>query len=130
MKLFDHTFLIRFALILVMITHGITSFVNGSVPAFGKAMEPIFGFMGLPLAIAVKLIHVATIPALLFNRHLKCLALLNIIILIAGIILVHGRNGWYVVGGGTNGVEYNILLIFCFLSFIFPNGLADADKNE
>ena len=34
--------------------------------------------------------------------------------------MIHAKNGWYVVGGGSNGVEYNFLLIFCFMSFIFP----------
>jgi putative oxidoreductase len=31
--------------------------------------------------------------------------------LIAGIALVHAREGWFVVGGGRNGVEYSILLL-------------------
>jgi putative oxidoreductase len=71
---------------------------------------------------------VVTIFALLFNKYLKPLAVLNIIIFIAGIIMIHGANGWYVVGGGRNGVEYNFLLIFSFATFLFPEGLTKKSK--
>jgi len=123
MKNLDRTFLLRFALAVVMIMHGIPSFVNMSVIDFGRDLAENFGFMGIPIAIAVKSIHVLSIPALLLNKYLKPLALLNIIIFIAGIIMIHGANGWYVVGGGRNGIEFNFLLIFCFATFLFPEGL-------
>lgn len=122
-KNLDHTFLLRFALAVIMVMHGVPSFIEMSVIDFGKYLEEYFGFMGVPIAISVKLIHVVTIFALLLNKYLKPLAVLNIIIFTAGIIMIHGRNGWYVVGGGTNGVEYNFLLIFSFATFLFPEGL-------
>ena len=31
--------------------------------------------------------------------------------LFTGIILVHWRNGWFVVGGGMEGMAYSVLLI-------------------
>src|SRR5690349_4613522 len=102
-KNLDHTFLLRFALSVVMVMHGIPSFVEMSVIDFGGWLEGYFGFMGVPIAITVKLIHVVTIFALLLNKYLKPMAVLNIIIFIAGIIMIHGANGWYVVGGGRNG---------------------------
>lgn len=124
----DRTFLLRFALIIIMIMHGVTSFVEMSVIDFGEALADVFGFgvMGIPTAILVKSIHVLTIPALLLNKYLKPLAILNIIIFIMGIILIHWKHGWYVVGGGSEGVEYNFLLIFSFATFIFPNGLVNS----
>lgn len=124
----DRTFLLRFALMVIMIMHGVTSFVEMSVIDFGEALADVFGFgfMGIPTAILVKSIHVLTIPALLLNKYLKPLALLNIIIFIMGIILIHWKHGWYVVGGGSEGIEYNFLLIFSFATFIFPNGLVNS----
>jgi putative oxidoreductase len=124
----DRTFLLRFALTVIMIMHGVTSFVEMSVIDFGEALADVFGFgvMGIPTAILVKSIHVLTIPALLLNKYLKPLALLNIIIFIMGIILIHWKHGWYVVGGGSEGIEYNFLLIFSFATFIFPNGLVNS----
>lgn len=124
----DRTFLLRFGLMVIMIMHGIPSFIEMTVIDFGKAMEGWFGFMGIPLAILVKLIHVVTIPALLFNKYLKPLAALNIIIFLMGIILIHHKHGWYVVGGGSEGIEFNFLLIFSFAVFLFPDGLIKS-KN-
>lgn len=129
MKIFDNTFLLRFALILIMIMHGITSFVTMTVLDFGTYLSETFGILGTPLAVIVKLIHVVSIPALLFNKYLKIISILNIIIMVMGIIMVHGVNGWYVVGGGSNGIEYNVLIIFCFLTFVFPNGFT-KDSSE
>jgi putative oxidoreductase len=128
----DRTFLLRFALIVIMIMHGITSFVDMSVIDFGNALTDVFGFgvMGIPMAIMVKAIHVLTIPALLLNKYLKPMALLNIIIFIMGIVLIHWKNGWYVVGGGTGGIEYNFLLIFSFATFLFPDGLVKYGKQS
>ena len=124
----DRTFLLRFALMVIMIMHGIPSFIDMSVIDFGRFMEGWFGFLGIPMAILVKLIHVVSIPALLFNKYLKPLAVLNIIIFLMGIILLHWKQGWYVVGGGSEGVEYNFLLIFAFATFLFPEGLVKS-KN-
>ena len=127
-KNLDHTFLLRLALTSIMIMHGIPSFVEMSVIDFGHALEEDFGFMGIPIAITVKLVHVASIFALLLNKYLKPLAVANIIIFIAGIIRIHGHYGWYVVGGGSNGVEFNVLLIFAFATFLFPEGLVKKVK--
>jgi putative oxidoreductase len=33
-----------------------------------------------------------------------------------GIILVHAKEGWFVVGAGRNGVEYSVLLIAVFVA--------------
>jgi putative oxidoreductase len=41
----------------------------------------------------------------------------TIFILAMGIILVHGKNGWFVIGGGSNGVEFNLVLIAGFIHF-------------
>jgi putative oxidoreductase len=40
-----------------------------------------------------------------------------------GIIMVHAREGWFVVGAGRNGVEFNVLLIAAFLTVRCPEGL-------
>jgi putative oxidoreductase len=40
-------------------------------------------------------------------------------ILTAGIATVHGREGWFVVGGGRNGVEFSVLLISCLLAILY-----------
>ena len=36
-----------------------------------------------------------------------------------GIVLVHGPEGWFVVGMGRNGVEFSVLLLAALASFIW-----------
>lgn len=120
-----NTFFLRFSLAIIMVMHSVPSVITGSIMSFGKdyLANEGFGALGLPIAFLVKGIHLISIPLLLLNKYLKYISILNIIILIIGIIMIHGNEGWYVVGAGRNGVEFNFLLIFCFLSFIFPKGL-------
>lgn len=39
--------------------------------------------------------------------------------MLVGILLVHGANGWYVVGPGQGGAEFNVLLIAGLLALVF-----------
>lgn len=55
-------------------------------------------------------------------------ALLFCIEMLLGIILVHSANGWYVIGAGTGGVEFNVLLIASLLALVFGGpGVAAID---
>ena len=75
-----------------------------------------------PLALAIKLSPVACALCLLLNKYVKWAALITILILVAGIIMVHFKEGWFVVGGGRNGIEFNFLLIAVLLALLFPKG--------
>jgi putative oxidoreductase len=106
--------------------HSIPTMVDGSINDFGNLYLNKVGFapFGLLLAWVIKLTHLLAIPFLLINKYVKPFCLANIIILVAGIIMVHYPNGWFVVGKGVNGVEFNFLLIFVLLTIMFPKGLA------
>jgi putative oxidoreductase len=69
-----------------------------------------------------KISHIIAAVLLLLNKYIKVAGFVTIFILIMGIILVHFQEGWFVVGGGRNGVEYNFLLIFVLLAIMYPNG--------
>jgi putative oxidoreductase len=45
-----------------------------------------------------------------------------------GMYLVHAAAGWFVVGAGRNGVEFNVLLIICLvvIAMTAPSGYAVA----
>jgi hypothetical protein len=58
-------------------------------------------------------------------RYLRPAGVVTIGILIFGIFMIHLRDGWFVVGGGRNGVEFNFLLIFAWLSLMFPGEKRD-----
>ena len=119
------TFLLRLGVAVIMAMHSVPSIVSGDVIAFGNdyLAKNGFGFMGLYLAFVVKGIHLFSVFSLLFHKFIKPIAILNVIILILGIFMIHASEGWYVVGGGRNGVEFNFILIIIFLSFLFPKGI-------
>jgi putative oxidoreductase len=104
--------------------HSIPGMFNNGINDFGNLYLNEVGFspLGLPIAWAIKLSHVVCAFCLLMDRWIKWPAVFTIFIFIAGIAMLHIKEGWYVVGGGRNGIEFNFLLIFALLTIIFPNG--------
>jgi putative oxidoreductase len=120
MKLLSPSRIIRFALIVVLLTHSLPSMLTGDVNNFGKLYLDEAGFapFGLVIAWLIKLSHIACAVSLVVNRFVKPLALITILILVAGAIMVHWPNGWFVVGNGRNGMEYNFVLVCMLLAVL------------
>lgn len=118
------TLLLRTALAIVLFAHGIPGLFDGSINDFGNLYLNEVGFapFGLYIAWAIKLSHIICAVLLLINTFIKPVGIVTIFILIAGIIMIHGPEGWYVVGAGRNGAEYNFVLIVMLLTVMFPNG--------
>ncbi len=120
----NNTFILRLTVAVVLFVHSIPGMLDGGVNAFGEFFLNQIGFapLGVPIAWAVKVSHVVCAVLLLMNKYIKPAAYITIFILVMGIILVHFKEGWFVVGGGRNGVEYNVVLIAVLLTIAFPNG--------
>jgi putative oxidoreductase len=125
----DKTFILRVALAIILLTHSIPGMFDGGINAFGDLYLNQIGFspLGVPIAWAIKLSHVACAILLVLNKYIKRAAIITILVLIMGIVMVHFKEGWFVVGGGRNGVEYNFLLICVLLYIMFPNGFKRND---
>ena len=124
MKFFNNTSLLRLAVSIILLIQGLGGMFNNGVNDFGNYfLAPAgFGALGVPLAWAIKLSHVAAAICLLTEKFIKPACIITIIILISGIIMVHWKEGWFVVGGGRNGIEFNFLLIFVLLTILlFPS---------
>jgi putative oxidoreductase len=117
----NKTWILRIPLVIIFIMHSVPSMFDGGVNAFGTQYLDSQGFapFGIYVAWLIKLSHVAFALALVLNKYLKPLAWLTIVILLVGIVMVHAVNGWFVVGGGSNAVEYNVLLIAVISYLIF-----------
>lgn len=124
MNIFNNTFLLRLAVAVILLLHSVPGIFNNGINEFGRFYlnEIGFGSLGVPIAWAIKLSHIVCAICLLLNRYTKPASILTILILVMGIIMVHFKEGWYVVGAGRNGVEFNFLLIFVLLTILFPNG--------
>lgn len=99
-----------------MLIHGISRVGTGGVAPFDEYLSSL----GFPPYSAFIITAFELIAALLIilNRWTSILSIVFCLELIMGIILVHGPEGWFVVGHGRNGAEYNVLLILCFISVI------------
>lgn len=126
-----NTLLLRVALAIILLTHGLPGMFNGGVNAFGNLFLNQIGFapLGVPIAWAIKISHVVCAVLLVLNRYIKPASIITIFILAMGIVFVHFKEGWFVVGGGRNGVEYNLLLIVVLVYIMFPNGLKKSALN-
>ena len=124
MNFTNSTFLLRAAVAVILLTHSLPSIFTGDVNNFGNLYLNTVGFapIGVPLAWAIKLSHVAAAICLLLDKYIKPAAMVTISVLLVGIVMVHFKEGWFVVGGGRNGWEYNFLLIVVLLSMMYPNG--------
>jgi len=121
MKILNSTFLLRFAVSVILLVHSLAGMFTGDITAFGNSYLNKVGFVpfGLYLAWAIKLSHIAMAISLFTEKYVKLFGWITICILTMGIIMIHGKEGWFVVGGGTNGVEFNFLLIFSLLTIMY-----------
>ncbi len=128
MRILDNTTILRFAVTVILLMHGIPGMFDNGVNDFGNLYLNQQGFapFGVPLAWAIKLSHVAAAVCLVFQKFVKWACGITIFILIMGIVMIHFQEGWFVVGGGRNGVEFNFLLIAVLLTLMFPNAFKRA----
>lgn len=124
MKIFNGSFSLRLAVSIILLMHSIPGMFNNGINDFGNLYLNHIGLapFGLFLAWSIKLSHVGCALCFLFERYVKPAAIITSFILIMGIVLVHYPEGWFVVGGGRNGVEFNFLLVAVMVTFIFPRG--------
>ncbi|MDX6182823.1 DoxX family protein [Flavobacterium sp. Fl-77] len=118
------TLLLRIAVAIILLSHSVFGIFNNGINDFGNLYLNQIGFapFGVFIAWSIKISHVIAAVLLLWNKYIRLAGFVTIFVLLMGIILVHFENGWFVVGGGSNGVEYNFLLICVLLAIIFPNG--------
>lgn len=124
------TLLLRLAVALILLTHSVFGMFDNGINDFGNLYLNQIGFapFGVLLAWLIKLSHIIAAILLILNKYIKFAGFVTIFVLIMGIVLVHFKEGWFVVGGGRNGVEYNFLLIIVLLAIMFPNGLKKVNN--
>lgn len=127
----NNSFLLRFAVSVILLMHGLPGMLDGGVNGFGAYLnESGLSPLGVPIAWIIKLSHIAAAICLLANKWVTLAGSVTIFILVAGIIMVHYKEGWFVVGGGRNGMEFNFLLIFVLLAIMFPGRSATGKPGS
>ena len=116
--------LLRLAVASVFVIHGIARASLGIVDDFGG----FFAAHGLPAGVAlawgVTVIEIAGGLALAAGVAVRPLVVWFAIQILAGIALIHGQVGWFVVGAGRNGAEYSALIVVCLIVVAMTDSIA------
>jgi putative oxidoreductase len=129
MKVFNNLLLLRLSVATIFLSHSLHGIFNeNDISNFGNLFLNEIGFapFGVFIAWSVVISQIVTSIFLLLNKCVKIASIINIIILLFGIVTVHYKEGWFVVGAGRNGMEFSFLLICVLLSIIVLNL---KDKN-
>ena len=122
MKLLNNNFILRLSVAIILLSHSLHGIFTGNdVNNFGNLFLNQIGFapFGVAIAWTVVISQIISSVLLLFDKYIIICCLTNILILVAGIITVHFKEGWFVVGGGRNGMEFSFLLITVLVTIIF-----------
>lgn len=117
--------LLRITVALLLIAHGLMRLYVNSLHDFGAFLDAKGFPAGYALAWCVTLLDIIGGVLLALGKFRRIICAAFIVELVAGIILVHFSNGWFVVGHQTGGMEYSVLLIVCLAVIA-----SSADKNS
>ncbi|GLX77316.1 hypothetical protein tinsulaeT_06560 [Thalassotalea insulae] len=112
--------ILRFIVAIIIASHGWHRLLSGGYEPFGQWLTGRGFPFGLALAWGVTLVEVLGSPILAWGKKLPYLCNMYIGIYFTGLVLVHWQHGWFVVGSGSNGIEYSVLLIAALICIGYP----------
>lgn len=113
----------RIIMPLFMVIHGVSRAYKHDVAGFGSYLTEEGFPAGLQLAWTITCLDAIGSLCIIAGFLVRVFCCLQIIELSLGIIMVHYACGWFVVGGGNNGMEYSILIILCLSLIAITNPL-------
>jgi len=112
--------LLRSIIAIIIASHGWHRLISGGTDPFGDWLTSQGFPLGFILAWGITLFEVIGSPFLLMGKKLPYLCIIYIVIYLTGLFLVHLQHGWFVVGSGSNGIEYSTLLIVSLFCIGYP----------
>lgn len=108
--------LLRISLAIVFLAHAITRVVlPGSVREFSLYLNEKGFVYGTSIVWLITIFEISGGIFLALKIRVKQVAAAFIALLIAGIIIIHFKLGWFVGEHGTGGCEYSFILIISLL---------------
>jgi len=111
--------LVRIVVAILLGIHSVSRILAGDVAGFGEFLGSIGFPMGVALAWLITLSTLVASVALIVRRLIIPACICHLIVLVAGIFLSHMKHGWFVVGGGSDGMEYSVALITCLAAVMW-----------
>lgn len=121
--------LLRIGIAALLLIHGVYRAMNGGVAPFGEFLDASGIPFGFGVAIALTIVEIVGSLLLAAGIWIHPLVVWFSVELIAGMVMVHARNGWFVVGGGRNGVEYSVALILALVAIAVSEWRASRQPN-
>ena len=111
--------ILRIGVALIILMHPLHGFSHPeNLPHFGGFLSALGYPAGTALAWAVIVLQTLASLALLINRLVIIACLSHSVVICFGIVHVHAQNGWYVVGPGSGGMEWGVILLICLFSVL------------
>lgn len=111
--------ILRITIAILFLIHGIYRVLTGIVYDFGLFFTSLGWPLGLQLAWLVTVLEITTSIMIMLGFRVKLSSIYLFIQTLMGVFLVHWQHGWFVVGGGRNGMEYSVLLMVCLCHIAF-----------
>lgn len=108
----------RIVVSILLIIHGLARWYVGGVVDFGAFLANQGFPFGVEIAWFLTITEIVGGVFMAIGFMTAWIAIFFILQLLVGIFLVHGKEGWFVVGYGRNGSEYSVLLIVSLLLII------------
>ena len=103
--------LLRISLAIIFIAHAVVRLMKGTIPIFGGFLDTKGLVAGTTIVWCVTIFEIIGGLTLAAGYAVKWLSAGFILMLIAGILLIHFTLGWFVGEHGSGGSEYSFILI-------------------
>jgi len=112
--------LLRMVTGIIFFSHGAARLYYESVSDFGAALDSMGFILGLLLAWIVTIGEIVFGFLLVIGHNVKYCVIFHAIVIVVGIIVIHLPQGWFVVGHGSGGVEFSLLLL-AVLAYLYSS---------
>ncbi len=103
--------IIRITIGVIFISHGLARFYYQSIPGFGQFLSSSGLPFGLALAWMVTIGEIISGSLLVLGKFVRYCCIFHALVICGGIAMVHLSKGWFVVGHGSGGIEYSVLIL-------------------
>lgn len=100
----------------IFLIHGCFRIYDGGVNGFGGYLESNGIPFGVLVAWGITLFEIVSFFMIMSGRYVKYFVLGLMVHQTTAIIILHFNEGWFVVGGGRNGMEYSVLILASLFS--------------